>query len=148
MAKKRVSMRGMGADAFFNPPSEEKEEPVSQDESKTSSQPTDLPEIPQNSTSVDQLTNVPSLQETIIPVIQPIAIPESQETSEPVNQLTDKPVNQRTGKAAKQDLIKATYYIYPDQDMKLERIRLARRVRGERVDKSELIREAIDKLIE
>jgi hypothetical protein len=32
--------------------------------------------------------------------------------------------------------------------MKLERIRLARKMRGEKVDKSELIREAIDKLIE
>lgn len=44
--------------------------------------------------------------------------------------------------------IKATYYITPGQSMKLEQIRLARRIKGEKVDKSELIREAIDKLVE
>lgn len=44
--------------------------------------------------------------------------------------------------------IKATYYITPEQSVKLERIRRARRMRGEKVDKSELIREAIDKLVE
>lgn len=63
-----------------------------------------------------------------------------------VDQITDIQVSQHTSTPAKQDLMKATYYIRPDQDMKLEQIRLARRVRGEKVDKSELIREAIDRL--
>ena|SRR2546421_8073617 len=45
-------------------------------------------------------------------------------------------------------LIKATYYITPGQDTKLEQIRLQRRQRGEKTDKSALIREAIDNLVE
>lgn len=168
---KRVSMRGMGADAFFNPPSEEKEEPVSQDESKPASPLTDSPESQQNSVPVNQQTSMPTSQDTILPVTQGIStpakrqddLPVSQEaittvsssyeaqieqhTDIPVSHIANMPAKQLTGKPVK-DLIKATYYIYPDQDMKLERIRLARRVRGERVDKSELIREAIDKLVE
>ena len=44
--------------------------------------------------------------------------------------------------------VKATYYISPEHDMKLERIRLARRARGVNVDKSALVREAIDLLAE
>jgi len=44
--------------------------------------------------------------------------------------------------------MKATYYITPEQDLKLERIRLARRQRGVKVDKSALVREAIDYLPE
>ena len=44
------------------------------------------------------------------------------------------------------DELKGTYYITPEHDMKLERIRLARRVKGQRIDKSALIREAIDLL--
>lgn len=61
---------------------------------------------------------------------------------EPANQDTSMPVDQRTG------LMKATYYITPEDDMKLERIRLARRRRGIKTDKSALIREAIDLLPE
>lgn len=40
-------------------------------------------------------------------------------------------------------LIKATFYLTEDDIMQLEHIRLARRSRGMRVDKSALIREAI-----
>ncbi len=75
-------------------------------------------------------------------------IPVTQQDSDPARQVTDMPAKQRTGIPVRQDLMKATYYIYPDQDMKLERIRLARKMRGGKVDKSELIREAIDKLVE
>jgi hypothetical protein len=46
------------------------------------------------------------------------------------------------------DEVKATYYITPEDDMKLERIRLARRGKGNKIDKSALIREAIDLLQE
>ncbi len=42
--------------------------------------------------------------------------------------------------------MKATYYITPEQDLKLERVHLARRQQGVEIDKSALIREAIDYL--
>jgi hypothetical protein len=42
--------------------------------------------------------------------------------------------------------VKVTFYITPAQDLKLEKVRLARLERGERVDKSTLVREAIDAL--
>lgn len=146
MPKKRISMRGMGADAFFNPPAEKKEEPVSQDTSSPDDQQISVPVQPQ--------TSVPSSQDAILPVNQSTSIPVTglshvqpeQSTSLPESQKASEPIKQHTGKPA--GLIKATYYIYPDQDLKLERIRLARRMRGEKVDKSELIREAIDRMVE
>jgi hypothetical protein len=84
MARKRTSMKGMGADAFF-------ETPV------------------------------------------------SQHTSIPAKQLDDK---------VKEELVKATFYLTQDHIMKLERIRLAQKQKGKRVDKSALVREAIDLLSE
>ena len=45
-------------------------------------------------------------------------------------------------------LMKATYYIRPDQDIALASIQLAERQRsGRRCDKSELVREALDLLM-
>ncbi len=82
MARKRTSMKGMGADAFF-------ETPV------------------------------------------------SQHASIPAKQLDDK-----------EELVKATFYLTQDHIMKLERIRLARKQKGKRIDKSALVREAIDLLSE
>jgi len=82
MVRKRTSMKGMGADAFF-------ETPV------------------------------------------------SQSTSIPVKQLSDK---------VDEELVKATFYLTHDHIMKLERIRLARKQKGKRIDKSALVREAIDLL--
>jgi hypothetical protein len=76
MARKRTSMKGMGADAFFETP---------------------------------------------------------------VKQLNDK---------AEEGLVKATFYLTQDHIMKLERIRLARKQKGKRIDKSALVREAIDLLSE
>jgi hypothetical protein len=84
MARKRTSMKGMGADAFF-------ETPV------------------------------------------------SQHTSIPAKQLDDK---------VKEELVKATFYLTQDHIMKLERIRLVRKQKGKRIDKSALVREAIDLLSE
>ena len=60
-----------------------------------------------------------------------------------VSQEARTPVQQDTSKL---QLMKATYYITPAQDLRLERMRMARREQGERVDKSALIREAIDLL--
>jgi hypothetical protein len=87
---KRVSMRGMGADAFFDAP-------VSQQTGK--------------------------------PVNQPNGIPAEQQASTPAVQL-----------------VKATFYLTPEHILRLERLRLERREKGERVDKSALVREAIDRL--
>src|SRR5882762_7045861 len=146
---KRVSMRGMGADAFFGPPAEEKDEtpvsqpdsvPVDQQTSETVTQSAVLPVKQQDSILAEQSTNIPASQEAILPV--------RQEDAMPVTPPTVTPVDQQASTPDKQDLIKATYYIRSDQDIKLEQIRLQRRLKGERIDKSALVREAIDKLIE
>ena len=63
--------------------------------------------------------------------------PASQQASKPASQDTSKPVIQ---------LIKATFYLSPEQIMKLEQLRLARLQQGEKIDKSALVREAIDLL--
>jgi hypothetical protein len=62
---------------------------------------------------------------------------EGQQDSTPSSQDTSMPA-----------LIKGTYYITPEHDLKLERIRLARKRKGKKIDKSALIREAIDLLQE
>lgn len=52
------------------------------------------------------------------------------------------------GGEPKEKLIKATYYIRPEQVIALERIQLAERQRlGKRRDKSELVQEALELLI-
>lgn len=54
-----------------------------------------------------------------------------------------------SGESEKPTLLKAGYYIREDQDTLLEKIRIAVREKtGEKRDKSELIREAIDDLAE
>lgn len=116
---------GRGADAFFGPATEEE---ASQDAA--------LPVRQQASVPVKQDTVVVGKQYTGTPVEQEAVTPAYQHTSAPVEQDTVKPV-----------FMKATYYITPEQDLKLEQIRLTRRERGQRVDKSALIREAIDLLV-
>lgn len=70
-----------------------------------------------------------------------------QENGIPVKQQDAKTVKQQD---AKVDLVKVTYYITPEQDLKLERVRLARRSkdRNKKIDKSALIREAIEAMEE
>lgn len=54
-----------------------------------------------------------------------------------------------TGPAAAEKLVKATYYIRPEQVIALESIQLTERQRsGKRRDKSELVQEALDLLFE
>src|SRR6266496_2335597 len=121
MAKKRVPVTnrfGRGADAFFGPATEEEEE---------EKQEAGTPGLQQNSMQGTQLSTG------------------SQRASEQTNQQDSVQVGQDAGKSA---FMKATYYITREQDMKLERLRLARRQQGERVDKSALVREAIDQLPE
>jgi hypothetical protein len=109
---------GRGADAFFGPATEEE---MSQD------------------------TILPANQRTSIPVKQEAVKMGNQSTDKTVHQPTSTPGEQDTGKPV---FMKATYYITSEQDLKLEQIRLARRERGQRVDKSALIREAIDLLVD
>jgi len=71
------------------------------------------------------------------PENQQPSLPVSQRTSEPVNQLASKPVSQLT---------KATFYLSPEHIMRLEHLRLERIQKGEKVDKSALVREAIELL--
>jgi hypothetical protein len=42
--------------------------------------------------------------------------------------------------------VKATFYLTPEHIMTLEQVRLKRKQRGEKVDKSALVREAINHL--
>lgn len=60
--------------------------------------------------------------------------------------MTDK--NQETDdQQQRPTLIKATFYITPEHDTKLEEYKLKLRRQGEKVDKSELVRRAIDLLV-
>jgi hypothetical protein len=63
----------------------------------------------------------------------------------PVSQSTGMPVEQHASTSAPR-FVKATFYLTPEQVLRLERLRLARREQGERIDKSALVREAIDRL--
>jgi hypothetical protein len=61
------------------------------------------------------------------------------------DQHNGKTVSQDTGRPVPQ-LIKATFYLTPDLVMKLEEVRIERLRRGQRIDKSALVREAIEQL--
>lgn len=63
-----------------------------------------------------------------------------------VKQDTTQPAKQHTAQPANRTLKKVSYYIYADQDVKMLRIILSRAERGISVDKSELVREALDLL--
>jgi len=54
-------------------------------------------------------------------------------------------VSQSTGKPAV-ELVKATFYLTPDLVMKLEEVRMKRLRDGVKMDKSALVREAIEQL--
>lgn len=117
MNKKRTSMKGMGADTFFETPARQHDDmQVNQHDDKTVSQDT--------------------------------SIPASQQNSEPVQQQDSKTVSQRTGNTGEEQLIKATFYLTQEHIMKLEHIRIGRKQKGTKVDKSALVREAIDLLVE
>ena len=68
-----------------------------------------------------------------------------QPTSKPVSQPDSTPAEQHDSMPASQ-LVKATFYLSPGHVMRLEQVRLARLQKGEKVDKSALVREAIDLL--
>lgn len=68
--------------------------------------------------------------------------PQEQHNNTPAQQDTSIPVDEQSQESEKADF-KVTYYITEALDLKLEQIRLARRKRGIKVDKSALVREAI-----
>src|SRR5215210_8492640 len=87
--------------------------------------------------------------------------PESPQTGEPVSQQDAMPTYQDDGKAISQQggkaalqhgsepaaqYEKATFYLGRRHIMRLEQLRLERMQRGEKVDKSALVREAIENL--
>ncbi len=65
------------------------------------------------------------------------AVPGRQQTGISANQQDGKPANQ---------FVKATFYLTPELVLKLEQIRYERLQQGERIDKSALVREAIEQL--
>ncbi len=71
--------------------------------------------------------------------------PESQQDSVPSDQQTNESASQQTGKVTPQ-WVKATFYLTPDLVLKLEEVRMARLRRGDKVDKSALVREALAQL--
>ncbi len=75
---------------------------------------------PQEQTAADQQTGLPASPQASIPAAPP--------TSKPANQL-----------------VKATFYLTPENIMQLEHLRIERLQKGEKVDKSALVREAIEK---
>ena len=93
-----------------------------------------------------QVTVLAADQETSVPVGQPGGHPINQHDHEVASQQGDLPVSQDAGKA--EQLVKATFYLTPALVMKLEEIRFARMRRGERIDKSALVREALELLAE
>ncbi len=72
----------------------------------------------------------------------------NQQASTPVQQNASAPVQQDTSTPVKQPLIKATFYLTPEHEAALEELKLKlRKTTGERTDKSELVRRAIDLLV-
>ena len=63
----------------------------------------------------------------------------------PTSQQDALPAKQQTSPAMP-PMVKATFYLTPELVLKLEQLRFDRLQRGERVDKSALVREAIDRL--
>ncbi|MFL5591011.1 MAG: hypothetical protein ACJ8DI_25635 [Ktedonobacteraceae bacterium] len=111
----------------------------------TNDQENDTPAEQEANTAVERQTSTPARQDTSMPVNQLTSTTVEQEASLSVHQQAGIPAGQQDSTPA---FIKGTYYITPEHDMKLERIRLARRIKGQRIDKSALIREAIDLLQE
>lgn len=78
----------------------------------------------------------------------PNAAQADQEDSTPVKQDTSISAHQDVSTPVKQPLIKATFYLTPEHESALEELKLKlRKTTGERTDKSELVRRAIDLLV-
>jgi hypothetical protein len=148
MASKRPSMKGMGADTFFETPaSQSTGMPVKQEDSKTVEQQGVTPANKDTGLTSNQYISKPVNQQTGKPVEQEDSTTIEQQDVLPARQNVNKPANQQTGKP-EDELIKATFYLTQEHIMKLERIRLGRKQHGLKIDKSALVREAIDLLKE
>lgn len=82
---------------------------------------------------------------------QPAKTQESEDdtsTSNPLSQQDSIPANQQASTSANKPLVKATFYLTNDDITDLEELKLRlRKETGERIDKSELIRRAINLLV-
>jgi hypothetical protein len=162
-------MRGMGADAFFGSPVDQQvDEEVNQDTGRELERQSDKEGQRQGSKPLEQGTGIETENHTSIPVNQDAPLPEYQwdgvelesDTDVEVYQQDTRQTKKLTGKSGKKssgksvpqtadvETIKASYYVTIEDDLKLESIRLARRKRGIKTDKSALVREAIAKLKE
>jgi hypothetical protein len=155
-------MRGMGADAFFALPVEKQEQAkLQQDNSSPVLQSTSVEVQSATSTPIQQPTTSEQRkqedqdrgkrdQEGDTVVLSSTGTEVQKHSGIQVKQQGSTMPKRDTSVILDQDgevkYIKVSYYISPDQDLKLEEIKLKRRRRGVKVDKSELIREAIDKL--
>ena len=81
-----------------------------------------------------------------MPVSQPGGHPIDQHDSSMASKQDSLPVRQ--GAVTPTQLVKATFYLTPNLVMRLEEIRYTRMRRGERIDKSALVREALELLPE
>jgi hypothetical protein len=79
------------------------------------------------------------------PARQSASTPASQDAGKELCLQADMPVSQQDSTPPEQ-YEKATFYLSRRHVMRLEQLRLERMQRGEKVDKSALVREAIDKL--
>ena len=85
-------------------------------------------------------------QDTSIPVRQQGGKTVRQQDSIPVRQQDDMTAKQQDSMPVTQRLVKATFYVTPEHVTMLEELRLKRLKAGEKTDKSELVRQAIDLL--
>jgi hypothetical protein len=159
----------MGADAFFGPPVDQQvDEEVHQDTGIEIKRQVSLPVEQDSGVEVEKLTSIPVNLSNAIEAHQDASLPDYQWDGVGVESDTDvevyhqdtKTPKRLTGKAGKKsnskpvyqptdtETIKASYYVTIEDDLKLENIRLARRKRGIKTDKSALVREAIAKLKE
>lgn len=74
----------------------------------------------------------------------PVAPPTAEGPAAPS---AETPVRQEASTPVRQQVIKATFYLSTEHVTQLEEYRLKLMKRGERVDKSELVRRAIDMLV-
>lgn len=88
-------------------------------------------------------TPLPAKQQTSEPVKQDTGAPASQQNSTTAQQHTVKPARQSDSMPG---LVKATFYLTDADILCLEQVRLERKRRGMKVDKSALVREAIKML--
>ena len=134
--------------------------PVTQDDVLEADRETSVPDSQLGGSPVGPRYSMLAEQPADLPVRQRGMKPVSQSGGEPASQPVAKPAPQRSRTTARLqasepvilepakpvDLVKATFYLTPELIMKLEEVRMARLRTGQRVDKSALVREALEQL--